>query len=209
MKITNKETGEKSEVSFSYWFRNVLVYYYGKWILAGILAIGVIVFICLESTSTKIKYAFQMGVIVSGGISYESTEELRGLVEKAVGDVNGNGSVDIDVQIVNLGDVEQAEANQYKVMLLMSQHEYTLYLLDDELSRHYSDLEYFDDLRNYGFTPDPDNPYRIDVTEAAVIQDIASPYEYYACLFDWAAIGKGKQERTDAALRVIEALIND
>lgn len=194
---------------FSYWWRNVFLYYYWKWALVALVAIAVVVFISLESRTTKIKYDFQMGIIVSGGISYESTEQLRGLVEKTVGDVNGDGEVQIDVQIVNLGDAEQAEANQYKVMLLMSQHEYTLYLIDEELSRAYADRDYFDDLRNYGFTPDPDDPYRIDVTDAAVIQAIDSPYEYYACLFDWAAMGKGKQERTDAALRVIEALLND
>ena len=204
-----REFADSEPQGFAHWFRNVFLYYYGKWALVALAAIAVVVFISLESRTTKVKYDFQMGIIVSGGISWESTEELRGLVEQAVGDVNGNGSVDIDVQIVNLGDVEQAEANQSKVMLLMSQHEYTLYILDEELSRHYSDLEYFDDLRNYGFTPDEEIPYRIDVNDAAVIRDIAAPYHFYACLFDWAAIGKGKQERTDAALRVITALIND
>ena len=204
-----REFADSEPKGFAYWFKNVFLYYYGKWALVALAAIAVVVFISLESRTTKVKYDFQMGIIVSGGISWESTEELRGLVEKAAGDVNGDGAVNIDVQIVNLGDVEQAEANQSKVMLLMSQHEYTLYILDEELSRHYSDLEYFDDLRNYGFTPDGEIPYRIDVNAAAVIQDIAAPYHFYACLFDWAAIGKGKQERTDAALRVITALIND
>lgn len=205
----NKVAPEGEKRSFRSWFHNVFMYYYAKWVLVGLVALAVVLFITLEGGGRKIKYDFQMGVIVSGGISWDSTEQLRGLVEKAVGDVNGDGEVQIDVQIVNLGDIEQAEANQYKVMVLMSQHEYTLYILDEEMSRHYSDLEYFDDLRNYGFTPDEKIPYRIDVNDAAVIKDIAAPYHFYACLFDWAAIGKGKQERTDAALRVITALIND
>ena len=196
---------DESKKGFSYWFENVFLYHYGKWALAAVIAIAVVVFITISGTK-KEKYDFQMGLIVSGGIMYDDTEELRELVADAVGDLDGNKKTVIDLQIVNLGDLEYAEANQYKVMLLMSQPEYTLFILDEDLSSLYCSKEYFDDLTQFGITPDEKFSSRVDVTECAPLKNIGAGFEYYACLADWTTVGKGSAAQTEAAIRVIKAL---
>ncbi len=201
--MKREKDGEKK--GFSYWFENVFLYHYGKWALVALVAIAVIVFLSV-SGSKKEKYDFQMGLIVSGGIMYDDTEELRALVADAVGDIDGNGKTVIDLQIVNLGDLEYAEANQYKVMLLMSQPEYTLFILDEELSAHYCAKDYFDDLTRFGITPDEKSNCRVNVTDAAVLRDIGADFEYYASIVDWTTVGKGKAAQTEAAVRVAKAL---
>lgn len=204
-----KKDQNEDKKGFSYWFNNVFLYHYGKWALVAIIAIAVIIFISVESGGKKPKYDFQMGLIVSGGIAYDSTEELRNLVSEAVGDVNGDGNVIIDLQIVNLGDPEYLEANYNKVMLLMSQSEYPLFILDDEMSALYCSKDYFDDYTRFGITPDDRFNSRVCVTDSQVMKSIGADYEYYACIVDWTTVGKGKQARTDAAVRVVKALIAD
>lgn len=199
--VSNEKKG------FKYWFTNVFWFHYGKWTIAGIAAIAVIVFISIESFSTKIKYDFQMAICLDGEIAYSETEQLLKTVEDAVGDLNGDGKIEIDIQIVDLADEEYAETNQYKLMLLMSQPEYTIFIMDDKYSSLYCAKDYFDDLSSYGIAPDNEYPDRVNITDTGAMKSTGRPYSFYASLCDWTTVGKSSQEVTQAAVRVIKAIL--
>ncbi len=204
MKAIIKEKG------FKFWFKEVFWPHYGKISVCILAALIVGVFLSVEAMN-KPRYDFHMVVAMEDPVAPADTKELQEVVANAVGDINGDGTILLDVQVINLGDQENLETNQQRLQLAFAQSEYTLYILDDMYSTTYCHREYFDPAADYGFTPDPEEDRRVDVSEAPVLwrmgQHIPGEQQFYACICDWTVDGKGDQELTDAAVRALEAII--
>ena len=204
MKEVIKEHGVK------YWFREVFWPHYGKLSIVLLVVLVVAIILTVEAAN-KPRYDFHMVVAMDAPIAYSDTDELRDVVATAVGDVNGDGQILMDVQVINLADPENLEVNQQRLQLAFAQSEYTLYILDEQYSATYCHREYFDPIADYGFTPDPDEPRRINVSEVPVLwrmgQNIPEEQQFFACICDWTVDGKGNQKLTDAAVRALNAIL--
>lgn len=193
-----------------YWFREVFWPHYGKLSIALLVALAVAIFLTVEAVN-KPKYDFHMVVALDAPIAYADTDELRNVIAPAVGDVNGDGQILMDVQVIDLGDQENLETNQQRLQLAFAQSEYTLYIMDDMYSATYCHREYFDPIADYGFTPDPDEERRMNVSDVPVLwrmgQNIPEEQQFYACICDWTVDGKGDKELTAAAVRALNAIL--
>lgn len=198
------------EHGFGYWFREVFWPHYGKLSIVLLVVLVVAVVLTVEAIN-KPRYDFHMVVAMDAPVAYSDTEELRSVVAAAVGDVNGDGEILLDVQVIDLGDQENLTTNQQRLQLAFAQSEYTLYIMDEMYSDTYCNREYFDPIADYGFTPDPDQPRRMDVSEVPVLwrmgQHIPEEQRFYACICDWTVDGKGDQKLTDAAVRALNAIL--
>jgi len=205
MKEVIREHGTK------YWFKEVFWPHYGKLSIALIVALIVAIVLTVDAAN-KPRYDFHMVIAMEDMITYEDTEELRSVIAPAAGDINGDGEILLEVQVINLADPENLEVNQQRLQLAFAQSEYTLYIMDEQYSATYCHREYFDPLANYGFTPDPDEPRRMDVSEVPILwrmgQNVPEEQHFYACICDWTVDGKGDKELTDAAVRVLNAILD-
>ena len=199
------------EKGFGFWFREVFWFHYGKLSIVLLLVAIVAVVILIESLN-KERYDFSMVLAADARMTYAFTEELEGVVQDAVGDLNGDGKVQINFQIIDLGDAENLEANQNILQVAFAQAENALWIMDERYSATYCQREYFDPAANYGFTPDESYDRRVSLADAPLIQRLESyipnDVTLYASICDWTVDGKGNKEWTDAAVRALQAILD-
>ena len=197
---------QEERKGFGYWFKNVFWYHYGKLSLILLVVLVIGIFAIVEIVNVE-KYDINVAVAVSDPIPYESTSELRRVIAEAVGDVDGNGEVNVNLNILDFSTGEDVETNYSKLALLMSQPEYTLFLMDDFYSSHYAPIAEFNDLADYGFLADTEYPNRMYVGDAPVLRRLSERTEFYICLADWTTDGKGDPAWTEAAIRAIHGIL--
>lgn len=78
------------------WFRNVFLYYYLKYILIGIVAIGLIAYIIYDSVN-RVEPDFTLTIASHRYFEDEELAEFRALLEDEVGDANNDGKVEVEV----------------------------------------------------------------------------------------------------------------
>lgn len=188
------------EKGFGYWFKSVFLYHYGKLALGLIIAAAVAVYITAEGMKEP-DFDFSVIIGTNAEIGYTQTQELEDIIAAAVGDINGDGEVHVNLRV-----------DGANIQLWLSQPEFALCLMSDYYSRIYGENDFFDNVENYGFAPDGAHPYRTDISSSPVIARLAEltgseEAPVYACLCDWTTVGKGKPEWTQAALRALSAII--
>jgi hypothetical protein len=192
---------------FAYWFTNVFWYHYGKMSIAAVFVLIAVIVLTVEAIN-KEKYDLNIAVILSGEISTSQTNELKKQLYDTVGDINGDGKVIINVQTINIGDGESFEDNHARLQLYLALPEYTLFIMDEQYSDTYSKKEdFFDKLSAYGIESNDPTDRRVYIGDSSIMKTIGD-YECYALLADWTTSGKGDQEWTAAAVRVLKAIIN-
>ncbi len=212
----------KEKLPFKKWFTDVFWYHYKWWFIAGVFAITLIVCITVEALGNE-KYDFTVVFGISGTVSEEYMEEFESVVGEAVGDLDGSGDVNIRVVSVDVSNSENGrdvsalgvsenteENNQSRMLLYLIDEEYTLYILDDDSAALYCASDYFEDkLADYGIRSEADNPYIVKVSDTPIFQRMGlDGKNLYAAIIDWTTVGKGSQERTDATVRALEAILN-
>lgn len=190
---------EENKKSFGYIFTNVIWYHYRWLILVLVFAIALVVFTVFELRA-KVDYDYNLAVVVGSEIALENPE-FENKVREAVGDINGDGEINVNFQYLLMADEEWGSGNQERVMLYLSSDDFFLFLTDDDYSRSYSAAEYFDPVEPYGLTPDESLPTRVKLSDTGDID-----LQLYANIIDWTTVGKGEQAELEATMRVIEAL---
>jgi hypothetical protein len=192
---------QKPNQGFRYWFENVFKFHYGKLSLVLLILAAVFVFTIIETAKNKITYDFHLAVIVSGSLSRESLSELEQLTIDTVGDLNGDGEVNVDLQILNML-VDPLD----RLVLLMAQPEFVVFIMDEQLSSVYKND--FNDLKDYGITYDQSMSTRVFIGDSPLMKRITQNIRFYACLADWTTDGKGKDAWTEAGVRLIGEILN-
>jgi len=204
------------------WFENVFWYHYKWWFLLGVFLLAVAIFITVEALSTE-KTDFTVVIGVSGEVHDEDVAPLLDVVGRAVGDLDGNGRVNVGYIAVDLSELTMdstktypalssagsGESNQTRMMLYLATEDYPLFLLDEETSRDYCALDFFDDrLESFGIAADPENPYRVSLEETGAVRGTGlAGYGLYGLLIDWTTVGKGSQKLTDAGVNALKAIL--
>lgn len=194
----------KPKKGFLYWFENVFKYHYGKLAIVIFLILVVVIFNTVDMFRSKTEYDLSMVIAVAGNIAPSSTDELLEIAGRAAGDINGDGEINIDIQIIDMSIIE-GENSPYHLMLLMSQPEYVIFIMDDHTSK--ANAREFNMLSDYGIEADEEYGQRVYIGDSPVMDRINPDIEFYACLADWTTDGKGKSEWTQAGVSIIKEII--
>jgi hypothetical protein len=204
---------------FGYWWHNVFMYHYFKYVVGGAVLVLLVIVLTLDSAS-KQKYDFGIVVAAGYGINSDQMQPFLDYVADFVGDLDGDGFVNIEVMNINLNTTDAMnQLSRFEVTL--NDDAFVLFLLDDKRSRTIGGRGDFDNLESFGFEVDPETPYRVDVSglpALATFPDADQPggtYSFdrikYACIQTWKLNGKSKfsTSQAAAATRLLRAIVAD
>jgi hypothetical protein len=206
--------GNGNKKGFMYWWINVFMFHYVKYAVAGLTLVIIILVLSLDAAS-KTKYDLAIAVVAGYGIPEDELEPLLNLAADIVGDLDGDGAVNIDLFNINLNTTDAM--NQFsRFELTLADEEFMLIFVDNRRSISVGERGDFDNLAKYGFDAGEDYPYRLYVGDAKVFEDFqevensGGTYEFtkveYACLQTWKAKGSLGEKRADAAVRLLRAI---
>jgi hypothetical protein len=195
---------------FRHWFVNVFWFHYRWPLLIGVVVLGIIVFITIDSLR-KERYDATVVIATDYYVDEEALDSLDAVLKPVVKDVDGNGKVNIEYVVLYVGDTEVGRQNQERMYLYMTQDEVSLYLMSDDISSAYTnpELEYFtDDLSEYDLPYDEQNPIRADLSGNPVLTACGME-DIYLSIMDWTTIEGGSTAKNslENALAMANALI--
>jgi hypothetical protein len=196
---------------FRHWFVNVFWFHYRWPLLIGVVVLGIIVFITIDSLR-KERYDATVVIATDYYVDEEALDSLDAVLKPVVKDVDGNGKVSIEYVVLYVnGDTEIGRQNQERMYLYMTQDDVSLYLMSDEISSAYTnpELEYFtDDLSEYDLPYDEQNPIRADLSGNPVLAECGME-DIYLSIMDWTTIEGGSTAKNslENALAMANALI--
>jgi hypothetical protein len=206
LKQTIQENG-----GFRHWFVNVFWFHYRWPLLIGVVILGIVVFITVDSLR-KERYDATVVIATDYYVDEEALDSLDAVLKPVVKDVDGNGKVSVNYVVLYVnGDTEIGRQNQERMYLYMSQDDVSLYLMSDEISSAYTnpELEYFTDpLTEYDLPYDEQNPIRADLSGNSVLADCGME-DIYLSIMDWTTIEGGSTAKNslENALAMANALI--
>jgi hypothetical protein len=204
-------TGKKEHRGLISWLRNVFLYHYLWPTMIGLVVIGVVFIAVRDSFSVK-KPDF---TLVVGSIDIwreQDMSEILQLVRDEVGDANGDGEVNINLEIYTATIDKADEYGQQNLqaldMAFVGDPEKVLYIFDEELLLRY-EPEYFESLADYGFESAKDPFYPLNdlpVFQRMLVVDTP----YFMALKGWKLSEKDNENYIhtyELAVRVMERLI--
>jgi len=195
------------------------MYHYAKYTLIGLIIAAIVIFLTVDAIKNKTQ--IDLGVVIASGYTGfgdERLSALRELAEEVVGDVDGDGEVNIDLYFIDLTDGNGvAQYDRFELVLSKADDEYLLFLLDDLRSKTHGERGDFDGLMKFGFEVSEDEWYRLYVGDSPAIQafpkapETTNSYRFtdveYASLQTWKANGTLGEKRAEAAVRLLKALV--
>lgn len=158
---------------FKHWFVNVFWFHYRWPLLVGIVILGIVVFITVDSLR-QTRYDTMVVIATDYFVDEEELAALDEVLKPVVEDLDGNGQVNIYYAILFVGDTELGRQNQERMYLYMTQEDVALYLMSENISDAYTNpkLEYFTDpVEQYGLEPDPNNEVRTSLVDNQTLKD--------------------------------------
>lgn len=158
---------------FKHWFVNVFWFHYRWPLLVGIVILGIVVFITVDSLR-QTRYDTTVVIATDYFVDEEELAALDEVLKPVVEDLDGNGQVNIYYAILFVGDTELGRQNQERMYLYMTQEDVALYLMSENISDAYTNpkLEYFTDpVDQYGLEPDPNNEVRTSLVDNQTLKD--------------------------------------
>ena len=196
---------------FQHWFVNVFWYHY-KWpLLIGVVVLGIIVFITVDSLR-KERYDTTVVIATDYYVDDAQLDDLDEVLKPVVGDLDGNGKVNINYAVLFVGNTEVGRQNQERMYLYMSQEDVGLYLMSQNVSDAYTnpELEYFtDSLADLGLPCDEDKPVRLSLKDNPVLAECGME-DMYLSIMDYTTVKGDSTARNtrDAAVSMAQALID-
>ncbi len=196
---------------FQHWFVNVFWYHY-KWpLLIGVVVLGIIVFITVDSLR-KERYDTTVVIATDYYVDETQLDALDQVLEPVVGDIDGNGKVNICYAVLYVGNTEVGQENQERMYLYMSQQDVGLYLMSENVSDAYTnpELEYFtDSLSDMGLPCDADDPVRLSLKDNSVLAECGMENMYLSIMDFTSDSGNATARHTkEAAVSMAQALID-
>lgn len=196
---------------FKHWFVNVFWFHY-KWpLLVGIVIVGIIAFITVDSLM-QTRYDTTVVIATDYFVDEEDLAALDEVLKPVVEDLDGNGQVNIYYAILYVGDTELGRQNQERMYLYMTQEDVALYLMSENISDAYTNpkLEYFTDpVEQYGLEPDPDNEVRTSLVDNQTLKKCGLE-NIYLSIMDYTTVSGGSEAREarDTAVAMAQALVD-
>ncbi len=202
---------KKEKRGFTSWFKNVFMYHFLWPTVIGIVVVALgAVFLRDMFHRADPDFTFLVGSIDI--LREEDLTEIISLITDEVGDANGDGEVDVRVEIYiptldGSSDTGIDVLEALDLAFIGDPHK-ILYLFDEELSLRY-EADYFESLADHGLESEDEHFYRVNelpIFERLLVVDTG----YYLCLKGWRISEKDNPEYIDnyeLAVRVINRLV--
>lgn len=196
---------------FQHWFVNVFWYHY-KWpLLVGVVVLGIIVFITVDSLR-KERYDTTVVIATDYYVDEAQLDALDQVLKPVVGDLDGNGQVNINYAVLYVGNTEVGRQNQERMYLYMTQEDVGLYLMSQNVSDAFTnpELEYFtDSLADMELPCDEDNAARLSLKDNPVLAECGMEDMYLSIMDFTSDSGDATARHTkEAAVSMAQALID-
>ncbi len=197
---------------FQHWFVNVFWYHYRWPLLVGVVVLGIIAFITVDSLRRE-RYDTTVVIATDYFVDDTALDALDDVLRPVVGDLDGNGRVSINYVVLYVnGTTEIGRQNQERMYLYLTQEDVALYLMSQDISDAYTnpELEYFvDPVEEYGLEPDPNNPVRTSLEGNQVLADCGMEHIYLS-INDFTTVSGSSEAREarDAAAAMAQALVD-
>lgn len=196
---------------FQHWFVNVFWYHYRWPLLVGVVILGIIVFITVDSLRRE---RYDTTVVIATDYFVDDTEldALDEVLRPVVGDLDGNGRVRINyVTLYVNGTTEVGRQNQERMYLYLTQEDVALYLMSQDISDAYTnpELELFTDaVDQYGLEPDSGNPVRTSLEGNQALASCGMEHIYLSINDFTTASGSSEaRQARDTAVAMAQALV--
>ncbi len=196
---------------FRHWFVNVFWFHY-KWpLLVGVVVLGIIAFITVDSLR-QTRYDTTVVIATDYSVDETALDALDQVLRPVVEDLDGNGQVNINYAVLYVnGDTELGRQNQERMYLYMTQEDVGLYLMSEEISDAYTNpqLGYFTDpVDQYGLEPDASNAVRTSLAGNKVLAECGME-KIYLSIMDFTTVSGGTAARQgrDTAVAMAKALV--
>lgn len=195
---------------FKHWFVNVFWFHY-KWpVLVGFIILGVVAFITVDSLR-QVRYDTTVVIATDYFVDDSELDALDEVLKPVVGDLDGNGQVNIAYAVLFVGDTEVGRQNEERMLLYTTQEDVGLYLMSESISDAYTNplLDYFTDpVSEYGLEPDPDNPVRTSLVGNKTLKACGLE-NIYLSIMDFTTVRGTSEARNarDMAVAMAQALV--
>lgn len=194
---------------FQHWFVNVFWFHY-KWpVLVGVVILGIVAFITVDSLR-QVRYDTTVVIATDYFVDETELDALDQILKPVVEDLDGNGQVNIHYAVLFIGDTEVGRQNQERMYLYMTQEEVGLYLMSRNISDAYTDpfMEFFmDPVADYGLEADPENEVRTSLVGSKTLAKCGLE-DIYVSIMDYTTVSGSKEARQsrDTAVAMANAL---
>lgn len=197
---------------FKHWFVNVFWFHY-KWpLLIGVVVVGIIAFITVDSLR-QTRYDTTVVIATDYYVDADALDALDAVLKPVVDDLDGNGQVNIQYIVLFVGDTEVGRQNQERMYLYATQEDVGLYLMSEDVSDAYTNptLEFFNDspVEQYGLEPDPTNAARASLVGNKVLAECGME-DIYLSIMDYTTVsGSSTASKTlKNAVAMAQALVD-
>ena len=119
---------------FQHWFVNVFWYHYRWPLLVGVVVLGIIAFITVDSLRRE-RYDTTVVIATDYFVDDTALDALDDVLRPVVGDLDGNGRVSINYVVLYVnGTTEVGRQNQERMYLYLTQEDVALYLMSQDIS---------------------------------------------------------------------------
>ena len=197
---------------FKHWFVNVFWFHYRWPLLVACVILGIVGFITWDSLR-QTRYDTTVVIAADYYVDPEALDALDEVLKPVVGDLDGNGRVNISYQVLYVNDnTEVGRQNEQRMYLYMTQEDVGLYLMSENISDAYTNplLEYFtDELDQYELDSDPENPVRLSLAGNKVLEACGME-DMYLSIMDYTSDSgrSGARHARDTAVAMAKALVD-
>ena len=197
---------------FKHWFVNVFWFHYRWPLLVACVILGIVGFITWDSLR-QTRYDTTVVIAADYYVDPEALDALDEVLKPVVGDLDGNGRVNISYQVLYVNDnTEVGRQNEQRMYLYMTQEDVGLYLMSENISDAYTNplLEYFtDELDQYELDSDPENPVRLSLAGNKVLEACGME-DMYLSIMDYTSDSGRSSARhaRDTAVAMAKALVD-
>lgn len=197
---------------FKHWFVNVFWFHYRWPLLVGCVILGIVGFITWDSLR-QTRYDTTVVIAADYYVDPEALDALDEVLKPVVGDLDGNGRVNISYQVLYVNDnTEVGRQNEERMYLYTTQEEIGLYLMSENISDAYTNplLEYFtDELAQYELDSDPENPVRLSLAGNKVLKECGMEDMYLSIMDYTSDSGRASARHArDTAVAMAKALVD-
>ena len=170
-------------------------------VLAAVIVLGVILG-SPKKPDLGVVFVYNTSAPPRRAITEADAADIISVINSAIPDIDGDGDVNINYKFLDgngeaytedndgLKGRPELEDNYFESLGVFAKDSYVLYLCCPSMYNTYNEAEYFD--------------YSEALTGPMFDGTLFDGW--YACVIDWASVGKGSQAQTDAAMAVITAL---
>lgn len=203
--------GKLKELGFKSWFRNVFIFHYLTPTI-GVLLLAGLVGMFIYDAATKVEPDFVVVVGTTNAITPEGMEPIMQIIRDEVGDANGDGEVNVRLEIyapsLQEDDTDSAQELQALDVAFNADPSKIFFMVDKDLTERYNP-DHYEYLSEYGFETEFD-PF-VRISDYPVFkQSFRTDIEYYVGFKGWLVTKKDDPEyirNYDLAVRVLNRLL--